>query len=108
MSYQRRADADTDGTIDDIDGAAYWQRRGAALSGETDAAQVARVERRIEHFLSVWTLAVTQERRALWNATVRGGTYTRRGGKDLDSVGMERDLGFTFNDLREAIQRHGL
>lgn len=52
-----------------------------------------------------WTLELTIERRAIWNALVATSKYGNKAG----AVAMyNRDAGFTFADLAAAVDRHGL
>jgi hypothetical protein len=52
-----------------------------------------------------WSYDVTVERRAIWNALVATNKYAGKAG----AVALyNRDAGFTFADLSDALRRHGI
>jgi len=61
-------------------------------------------------FAAEWTAEVTAARRAAWNALVRSGALTGRDGtvsaRRLSD--QERAQGWTVDDLKAAVQMHGL
>lgn len=60
-------------------------------------------------FAAEWTREVTMARRAEWNARVKGGEFNRNGRIFPPLiVQAEREHGWTFNDLKLAVQQHGL
>lgn len=88
MSPQKRAEAqaEIDALIAKLD----------AIKAKSQAAQE-----------SEWTREVTMERREAWNTAIRSGKYSAKGGGVL--VGkLQSEIGFTFDELKAAIKRHGL
>jgi hypothetical protein len=59
--------------------------------------------------LAEWTREVTEVRRASWNTEVKALGAKKGGTLDLaDLLPIQKKLGFTMGDLKEAIARHGL
>ena len=60
-------------------------------------------------FLTIWTIGVTTERRAAWNARVRNGEFTK--GKKVDTNALraaEKAQGWTLDDLKKAVEIYKL
>lgn len=63
-------------------------------------------------FIAAWPLDLTKERRASWNARVKGGEFgdTSRGTPDLYRAihAAQVAQGWTMDDLKKAIKYHNL
>jgi hypothetical protein len=77
--------------------------RAAALEA------IATIEQRMQNTADAeWTRETTSARRAAWNAAVRNPSYRTRDGKSVLVGKIVSDLGFTVEELKAAIARHGL
>ena len=86
---------------------------GTYNQAEIDAlrSELAQIEAEEEaEFVASWPLDITKERRAAWNARVRGGEFNGRGGQvDFRKVAeAEKAQGWGFSDLKKAVKIHKL
>lgn len=58
------------------------------------------------HAENNWTREMTIERRAAWNAAVRDKKYAPKGAILIGTI--ERDLGFTIQNLKHYVKHYGL
>lgn len=93
-------------------------RADSGLTPEA-TAELARLEdlvaadaaRAADAFAAEWTREVTAARRAAWNARVRAGEFGAPGSGRVNWTAVraaEAAQGWTMDDLRRAIQLHGL
>ena len=77
------------------------------LRGELADAQAAAEQAAKD---AAWTLEITESRRAAWNTEVKALSAKKKGGKLglADMLPIQKKLGFTMGDLKDAITRHGL
>jgi len=96
---------------------AWFERRNRRIDGtvarenhELDRKLDAELEEIGAQIIAEWTLETTTTRRAEWNAAIKAGEATGRNGK-VDGrklQALQRRLGWTINDLKGAVKRHGL
>ena len=90
-----------------IDDRGYWDKLAAdQAAARPEAIRAALAER----YGDEWTVEVTQQRRAEWNARVKAGEFNNSKGK-IDPLKLrdaQQDQGWTTIELKLAIERHGL
>ena len=70
-------------------------------TADTSALQAEHAAAQDSEFATEWTAEVTTERRAAWNANMQQYRTKKMTPKILTS--LERDAGYTMNDLKKAI-----
>lgn len=76
-------------------------REGYIQSDHREAA----VDAELRAMRAAWTMAVTKERRAAWNAEVM---QYKAAGKKINLLELEAKMGFRFSDMKLYIMKHGL
>lgn len=81
----------------------------AAWQAELDTLQAAAKTEAEAAFTAEWTRDTTITRRAEWNALIKSGKLSKNGKPWLPYVReQEKRQGWTMDDLKAAVTRHGL
>jgi hypothetical protein len=94
-------------------GRAQWDTALAAevagWSAELDTLQAELKAEAEADFVAEWTRETTEARRAEWHALIKSGKLSKNGKPWWACVReQEREQGWTMDDLKAAVQRHGL